>query len=267
MNTRTVSDHVGPASKFVGISAAILLVYAPVYAGGRDAGDDSRHESSIRTLSTHADRVSGGDVLVEIDVPKQHKGKHGVKVTLNGRDITDVFRPGAAPGTLVGLVDGLVPGKNTLAVDGKETKRDSLEITNYSIKGPITSGPYQQPFICQTASFQLPAGLGTLGPPLDADCSVATRVDYVYMSTAGGAFRALPSTTVLPADVAMTTTRKGVTVPFVVRVETGTMNRGVYQNTMLHDPTAEPAPSPFTPPEGWNGGLIAIHGAGCLGGW
>src|SRR5205807_2574183 len=35
----------------------------------------------------------------------------------------------------------------------------------------------------------------------------------------------------------------------------------------LHDPTKEPAPSPFSPPVGWNKGLIAIHGAGCPGGW
>lgn len=269
LRTRTsVGDHTGRATKLAAIAAAIMLAYAPMHAGGDNARDHSGHESkSIRTLSTHADRVSGGNVLVEIDVPKGHKGKQRLKIWLNGRDITEAFRPGAAPGTLVGLVDGLVPGKNTLTVDGAGMKRESLEITNYSIKGPITSGPYQQPFICQTQSFQLPAGLGPLGSPLDEECSVATRVDYVYMSTAGGGFRALPSTTALPADVAMTTTRKGVTVPFVVRVETGTMNRGIYQNTILHDPTTEPPPSHLTPPKGWNKGLISIHGAGCPGGW
>src|SRR4029453_16949426 len=86
-------------------------------------------------------------------------------------------------------------------------------------------------------------------------------------STAGGAFQPLPSTSSLPADVAMTRTLTGVTVPFVVRVETGTMNRGIYQNAILPDPTSEPAPTPFTPPKGWNKRLIAQHGAGCPGGW
>ena len=228
----------------------------------------SNSQFGIRTLSTHADRVSGGDVLVEISYPNANS-KFPLVVTLNGRDVSAAFRAGESPNTLLGLVTGLALGKNTLAVEGRGwgMPARSLELTNYSIKGPIVSGPYQQPFICQTQNFNLPAGLGTLGAPLDADCSVATRVDYLYMSTAGGAFRQLPSTTVLPADVAMTMTRAGVTVPFVVRLETGTMDRGIYQNAVLHDPTKEPAPSPFSPPKGWNKGLIAIHGAGCPGGW
>ena len=45
-------------------------------------------------------------------------------------------------------------------------------------------------------------------------------------------------------DVAKTTTSEGRTVNFIVRVETGTMNRGIYQNAVLHDPTSEPAPTP-----------------------
>ena len=241
------------------IAAALAL---PLASGFAHDDDDFR----ITTLSTHADRVSGGDVLVSIDVPQL---KHGAtpSIRLNGRDITSTFRAGDQPDTLVGLVTGLVTGSNTLSVEAKGEKKKSLEITNYSIKGPIISGPYLQPFICQTQNFQLPAGLGNLGAPLDQDCSIATRVDYLYMSTAGGAFRALPSTTVLPGDVAMTTTLDGKTVPFVVRLETGTMDRGIYQNVVLHDPTKEPQPTPFSPPKGWNHRLIALHGAGCPGGW
>ena len=41
-----------------------------------------------------------------------------------------------------------------------------------------------------------------------------------------------------------------VTVPFVVRLETGTMDRGIYQNVVLFDPTSDPSPTPFTPPKG-----------------
>jgi hypothetical protein len=65
----------------------------------------------------------------------------------------------------------------------------------------------------------------------------------------------------------MTTTTAGVTVPFVVRVETSTVNRGVYQSAVLHNPTTEAAPTPLTPPKGWNQRLIAIEGFGCPGGW
>jgi hypothetical protein len=45
------------------------------------------------------------------------------------------------------------------------------------------------------------------------------------------------------------------------------MNRGIYQNAVLHDPTVDPQPTPLTPPKGWNRRLIAMHGAGCPSGW
>ena len=57
-------------------------------------------------------------------------------------------------------------------------------LTNYPITGPILSGPHEEPFYCMTQLFTLPASTITLGPALDADCSIATRVDYVYRTTA-----------------------------------------------------------------------------------
>ena len=259
------------------IFAVFLLLAVPGTSDLARAGDDRNDEDDrrdhddgddgfrIRTLSTRPDRVSGGDVLVEVSVP--HEGRHHrVIISLNGRDITSAFRPGASPGTLVGLVQGLSLGRNTLRVEGKGVPHESLQLTNYPVTGPIISGPHLQPFICQTATFVLPDGT-KLGPSLDPDCSAATKVTYVYRSTAGGAFKPLPGTTSLPADVAMTTTTAGKNVPFVVRVETGTMNRGIYQNSILFDPTRDPAPSPFSPPKGWNRRLIAVHGSGCPGGW
>ena len=210
----------------------------------------------ITTLSTHADRVSGGDVLVQITSDSGGAGA----VTLNGADVTSMFRAGTAPNTLVGLVTGLNLGRNTLAAGGK-----SLVITNYSIKGPIVSGPYVQPFICQTQDFRLPDG-STLGIPTDVDCSAPTKINYVYLPTGGTALIPLPNPSSLPANVAMTNAN-GLTVPFVVRLETGTMDRGIYQNAVLFDPSSEPAPTPFTPPKAWNKRLLAQHGSGCPGGW
>ena len=89
----------------------------------------------------------------------------------------------------------------------------SMMLTNYPRSGPVFSGPHEQPFICMTATFVLPVTGETLGPALDADCSIATRIDYVYWSTAG-LFKHLPDPTVLPPDVATTTTNQGTTVRY-----------------------------------------------------
>lgn len=149
-------------------------------------------------------------------------------------------------------------------VKGKSSAR--LVIVNHRIAGPILSGPHQQPFACETDKFKLVAG-GTAGPPLDAYCSIATRIDYVYKSTAGGNFKPLPDRRALPSDVAITTTSLGAIVPFIVRVETGTINRAVYEIAMLHNPATDPAPDFLSRPSGWNGRLIYTFGGGCAGGW
>ena len=67
-------------------------------------------------------------------------------------------------------------------------------------------------------------------------------------------------------DHTETTTLDGHTVPFIVRVETGTVNRAVYETAMLHDPR-DPAPDPWTPSRGWNRKLVYTHGGGCRSGW
>src|SRR6185436_19329289 len=55
--------------------------------------------------------------------------------------------------------------------------------------------------------------------------------------------------------------------PYILRIETGTINRAVYQIAMLHDPNREPAPTLATRPAGWNNRLIYTFGGGCMGGW
>src|SRR5262249_26219858 len=143
----------------------------------------------IVTLSSRPDTVSGGDVLVRIDVPP---GVSGVNVLLNGQTVTSVFRP-VGNGSFMALVTGLRPGKNMLAAQGSAHGYDrgrprsaSAALVNPPVTGPIISGPHETPFFCMTQNFNTPPGTAaqpTLGPALDADCSVATRVDYVYVST------------------------------------------------------------------------------------
>ncbi len=237
----------------------IGLAGAPFQAGGK---------FEFRARATRADRVTGGDLLVAIVAP----GAGAPTVTLNAKDVSSAFRAapggGSSIGTSVGLVTGLADGRNTLTVSGKtwSVRDESLAITNYPTAGPVISGPHQTPFVCQTDTFKLPDGT-TLGAPKDADCSAATRVQYVYLPKGAKDFRPMPDPHALPADVAVTTTTAGKSVPFVVRVETGTMNRGIYQNMLLFDPSKDAAASPFAPPPAWNRRLIALHGVGCPSGW
>jgi Tannase-like family of unknown function (DUF6351) len=221
--------------------------------------------------SPKAEWVSGDSALVKIMGDVQPIGR--LRVVLNGRDVTPAFAR-ASDGKLTALLSGLQLGKNALVADLQlpgdsfMAATSTLEITNYPRSGPMFSGPQQQPFTCQTDTFLLPASKATLGAPLDGDCAIATRVDYVYRNTAAKPdFVPLPSLKDLPADVASTTTLDGKTVPYIVRVETGTLNRAIYQTSVLHDPTKEATPSYTAPPTGWNGRLVYTFGGGCTGGW
>jgi hypothetical protein len=219
---------------------------------------------TITTLSTQPHLVTGGDVLVRIESGARLPGD--LKVSVAGRDLSAAFKPSAEPGVYIGLVSGLVEGRNQIEAAAGGATGASLEVINYPITGPVISGPWQQPFICQTSEFALPDG-STLGPPLDANCSARTAVQHVYRSKSDPkTLKPLPSGA-LPPDLATTTTTDGQEVNFIVRVETGTMNRGIYQNAVLHDPTSDPPPTPLTPPKAWNRRLVAQHGSGCPSGW
>ena len=185
---------------------------------------------------------------------------------LNGQDISTRFHFARPNHRYLGLVRGLREGRNRLDVDVDGRNQASLTLKNYPIQGPIVSGPHVQPFICQTSNFVLADG-SRFGPSLDSDCSAKTRIIYLYMSNRTNEFVVLNNTHRLPHDVARTTTTRGHTVNFVVRVETATVNRGIYESAVLHDPETEPAPTPLSPPKGWNRVLLGIHGVGCSGGW
>jgi hypothetical protein len=243
------------------------VVIGGALAAGVAAQNPRPRPVTVAAVSTNPALVTGGNVLLEVTAP----GSSGVEVTAAGRDVTGAFRQRSRGGTWLGLVTGLPPG--TSRVEARRAGGEgagpaaTLELTNYPITGPVISGPWQQPFICQTNDFTLPDG-STLGPPIDADCSAKTVVQHVYRSTADPkAWKPLPPGAATPGDVAKTTTTDGRAVNFIVRVETGTMNRGIYQNVVLHDPASDPPPTPFTPPAGWNRRLIAQHGSGCPGGW
>jgi hypothetical protein len=177
--------------------ACVLLVLAAVPAS-------AEARLRIDTLSTRPDMVTGGDVLVRV----RGAAADDVVVRLNGRDVTAAFDD------RTGLVTGLRLGANLLTATAGDDRAD-LTLHNHPITGPVFSGPHEQPFACETET----AGLG---PPLDADCSIATRVRTVQGPG------------------------------YVASVETGTINRGIYEIAVPRD---------------WNRRLIYTFGGGCAGGW
>ena len=155
---------------------------------------------------------------------------------------------------------------------GKGRADADIVLTNYPIEGPVFSGPHEQPYVCATQQFNLPGGAGNLGAPLDAELlDRPTRVDYFYKSTAntGNALTQWPA----GRDRVSRRTwshdhHHGTTVPYIVRMETGTINRAIYQI----DDAARPARrsrrrAGTNQPANWNKRLIYTFGGGCIGGW
>ncbi len=246
------------------LAALALAALAAGTAATRAQDWDNKGQPvEIRVLSSKPYLVSGETALVQVQLPPG-AGMPTLQILVNGQDTTSSFHQ--VFNTLTGVVTVLNQGQNEILVaepDGRTLKR--LAILDYPVTGPVISGPQQSPFICQTQEFLLPDG-SNLGPRLDQNCSAQTTTRYIYKSTATNGFRPL-SESALPADIAQTTTLTGATVPYVVRVETGTIDRSIYQIAVLHDPTREPEPTPFKPPSGWNKRLIWSHGGGCPPGW
>lgn len=126
------------------------------------------------------------------------------------------------------------------------------------------AGPRETPFHCETAEFR--TADGSRLPASEApDCKVPTEVDHVYRRTGGG-FAPYPADGTRPADLAWTEV-EGRRVPFVVRVETGVEDRGIYEIAMLDDPEDGVEPTPATASPGWNRRLVYTFGGGCRAGW
>ena len=222
----------------------------------------------IAVLSSRADMVTGGNALIEVSGVT----RDSLQATVNGREVTHAFRRPAGSASLIALLDGLQVGTNTLeAADGKKSAR--IELLNHPRTGPVISGPHQEPFVCETER----AGLG---PPTDKHCSIETRVEHFYRTTETVSptaqrnarsgippgFKPLDPAAARPPGIAIATTSEGLEVPFIVRVETGTINRAIYQIAFLHDPAQSP-PDPWQRAAGWNGRLVFRFGGGCRSGF
>ena len=272
---------------------ATLLSLAALTFGlaGCNSDTNSPGTVQIQTVATRADMVTGGDALIEIVLPTGGTAD-GLRVRLNGSDVSSAFRVGS-DGRVLGTVTGLVVGANTLGAATDNTLPATLVVTNAPRHGPVISGVLNTPFYCATPAPQVVNGnvpatnaSGLAGAP-DANCNIATEVKLLYRSTTVGCSLALPDPTlsmpataatvpatptppanpcfkpytvgVTPADLASITIDTGATVPYIVRHERGTMARGIYDLAMLFNP-AQPW-SANAPQAGWNRKLYITFGA------
>jgi hypothetical protein len=245
-------------------SRSLLRRFLPfLLLAGAVAGPASADKSvlSISSVSARSDTVSGGDVLVRVDVP-QNASLSDVQVFLNGADVTSKFLPDASGRALIGLVSGLGLGENVLTAATRRTNPSTnarLVLRNSPLSGPVFSGPHQRPWICETAS----AGLGPA--PASGPCVASTRYDWFYRAS-DNTFKPLPSGP-LPADLVQTTTIDGRVVNYIVRVESGTIDESIFRIAIIDDP-ANPIRTPWAaggkkPGPGWNGKLSFPFGGGC----
>ena len=225
--------------------------------GGDDNEDDDVDDgveepvppgsARLAVLSNRPDLISGYDVLVEVVL-----GAAGdisqLSLTRNGDDVTNVLEATADdPLRLLGTVDGLALGENTLAVN----LGNSIVVTNFPTEGPVFTGPHLTPWDCQDSA-------------VDEFCNQPVRYAFEYKSTdpdSSGLLEYDPENP--PDDVAMTTTDTGETVPFIVRREIGFMARDQYEIKTLFNLDEDWTPA--NPQPQWNGRLLVTHGGSCGG--
>lgn len=272
------------------LATSALLIQS--CGGGAPAPDRSSRaralddEFEIRTLSNRADLISNGDALVEVRVPNEVP-LQAVALTLNGANVGAGFVSDQHARTLRGVLRGLRVGENhfVAAANGRheDQPRANLTITNHPRGGPVLLGSQTTPWICATPvpvpeSGRTPAsnasGLTTFA--VDAQCNIATEYKLFYRTTTAGCSNALPDPSPpappptdncfkpytvgsTPPDLATTTTTTGLTVPYIVRVERGTLNRGIFDIAVLFDP-ARPWTA-LAPQPQWNGKVVYSFGA------
>ena len=267
-------------------AVCVLLPWLVSSSASAEHSKSPPFDFEIRTLSNRADLISDGDALVEVRVPKTVPMKK-VTLTLNGADVGAAFVADEQARTFRGVLTGMRLGMNLFVADanghGHGRPWASLKITNHPRGGPVLLGSQTQPWICATPlpvaqSGNTPAsnasGLSTTA--VDAQCNIATEFKLFYRTTTAGCSSALPDPSppaapptnncfkpytvgATPADLAMTTTTAGLTVPYIVRVERGTINRGIYDIAVLFDP-AKPW-SALAPQAQWNGKVVYTFGA------
>lgn len=200
----------------------------------------------IVVLSNRADLISGGDALVEVEVPRGVRPRR-IRVRAGKRDVTKRFAV-RRDGRYVGLVRGLRLGRTVLTAraPGHRARR---VVVNHRIGGPVFSGPQTRHYRCQEGART-------------KRCHQPPTYELLYKSSNPLRPGLRPyNRKNPPRDVATTTTDQGVRVPFIVRQEKGFQNRDRYTILTLWQPGRKW--KPWAPQKQWNRKLLVTHGGGC----
>src|SRR5436190_1438917 len=217
----------------------------------------------IAVLSNRADLISGGDALVRVTLPRGVKASR-LRLTAGRRNVTRVMH-GTGARQLTGLVAGLPVGRVALTARIRQGGAARLYVTNHPIGGPVFAGPQIQPWTCQSGAkdkqcnqppsfqfFYLRKGSSTQGAALPGTSS----------NSSGGPFQPYDPKNPPPRDqIETTTTTDGVTVPFIVRLETGYLDRDQYAIATLFDPSKPWTPT--APQKQFNHRFVITHGFSC----
>lgn len=261
-----MNSHYIKLSIFCALSALLSSCSSEeaVSTSGTLAFDSPDTGVSIAVLSTKSWLVTGGDALVEVSLDES-VNPQPYTVKLNGTDVSARF-VSVSGRKRQALLTNLPEGESQLSVEiVSGVAQETLILSNYPSSGPIISGPHEAPFICQSTEFTLVTG-EPLGPSTDLNCSVERRIDYVYWSDRDSQFKPYSLLKISESPVDMGYVGEGIKTPFIVRVETGVVNRAIYEISMLHDP-ADGHLDPWRRSASWNNKLVYTHGGGCRGGW
>lgn len=200
------------------LAAVLALGVAGVPTAGATASSTGR--LGLQTLGNRADLISGGDTRLVITLaPGTRAGQ--VHLMVGHVDRTVLLRQ-RSDGNLEAYVTGLALGPNQISVTAPGVTGSRLVVTNHPQGGPVFSGKPLSPWVCRPGAR-------------NARCERPASFSYQYMPIAQTGFKPYnPSNP--PADVASITTDQGVTAPYIVRVETGTVDRSSYQIAVVADP-------------------------------
>ena len=262
-------------------------------------GSGDARPVEIKTLSNRADLVSSGDVLVEIVPPAGTSAAGlSVRVGAQDVTSAFAQRAdGRITGVVSGLADGdnVLIASVERASEAQLTITNAPR-SGPVVSGAHITPYYCATPTPQAASGNTPGtpASGLSGAP-DANCNIASETKLYYRTTTapvsganptgcstglpdpvwniGGTATTVPTQPTPPAngcfkpytvgttptDLATTTTDTGAAVPFIVRVERGTLNRGIYDIAVLTDP-AQPWTA-VAPQPSWNGKVYYNFGA------